>query len=307
MNVLVAMPDDETRADFFPPRLQERIESLGTVTWNNSTENYTESELEEQIQGIDVLVTGWASPQVTEEVLSTTDTLQLIAHTGGSIADYVSASVYEAGIPVVSANDVMADHTAEQTISALLAKQRAIPELVASMSRGEWNPGGPDIQTLHNTTIGLIGLGAIGRRMLDHLTPFDPTVKVFDPYIDESAIADVPFATLTDMDEALDSEIVSIHAARTPETIGMIGVEQLARIPDGGVLVNTARAEIVVEDALLSELQSGRLSAILDVYHEEPLPTESPLRDLNNVQLTPHVGSSQIRPPLTKAVINYTD
>ncbi|WP_232833871.1 hydroxyacid dehydrogenase [Saliphagus sp. LR7] len=298
------MPDDETRDDFFPPRLRERIESIGTVTWNESVENYTETELEERIRNIDVLVTGWGSPQVTEEVLSTADELGLIVHTGGSVANYVSASVYKANIPVVSANDVMADHTAEHTIAALLAKQRAIPELATSMKRGTWEYRGPDIRTLHGATVGLIGLGSIGQRMLDHLAPFDPTVKIYDPYVNEVAIDDIPFATLTDMGDALSSDIVSIHAARTPETVGMISTEQLAQIPDNGVLVNTARAEIVDEDALLSELRSARLSAVLDVYHEEPLPPESPLRDLENVLLTPHVGGSQIRPPLTEAVLD---
>ena len=303
MNVHVTMADTETRANFFPEFLRNRLESLGSVTWNTSTENYSESELRDRIAGVDVLVTGWGSPQVTESVLSEADELELVVHTGGSVATIASEALYEAEIPVVSANDVMADHTAEHTLAGLLSMRRAIPALNASMHRGEWSQNGDIVRTLHDATIGLVGLGTIGRKLLDHLAPFDPTVAVYDPYVDETALADVPFAELTDLDTALDSEVVSIHAARTPETVGMLGADRLARIPDGGILVNTARAEIVDEDALFAELRSGRLSAVLDVYHEEPLPADHELRDLDNVLLTPHVGGSQIRPPLTKAVI----
>jgi phosphoglycerate dehydrogenase-like enzyme len=298
------MPDSSLRTDFLPPAVRDRLTSLGTVTWNGSTENYTTAQLREQIDGVDVLVTGWGSPELTEDVLSEADELQLLAHTGGSVADIASRAVYDAGIPVVSANDVMADYTAEHTIAALLAQRRAIPGLDASMHLGEWDRTEHEIHTLHDATIGLVGLGTIGRKLLAHLAPFEPTVRIYDPYVDEPALEEYPFASFADLDTALDAEVVAIHAARTPETRGMLDAERLSVIPDGSLLVNTARAEIVDEGPLLAELRSGRLSAVLDVYHEEPLPEEHDLRDLDNVLLTPHVGGSQIRPPLGAAVVD---
>ena len=304
MHVHVAMPDSSLRTDFLPPAVRDRLTSLGTVTWNGSTENYTTAQLREQIDGVDVLVTGWGSPELTEDVLSEADELQLLAHTGGSVADIASRAVYDAGIPVVSANDVMADYTAEHTIAALLAQRRAIPGLDASMHLGEWDRTEHEIHTLHDATIGLVGLGTIGRKLLAHLAPFEPTVRIYDPYVDEPALEEYPFASFADLDTALDAEVVAIHAARTPETRGMLDAERLSVIPDGSLLVNTARAEIVEEGPLLAELRSGRLSAVLDVYHEEPLPEEHDLRDLDNVLLTPHVGGSQIRPPLGAAVVD---
>jgi len=84
----------------------------------------------------------------------------------------------------------------------------------------------------------------------------------------------------------------------------MVDAERLSRLPDGALLVNTARAEIVEEEALLTELRSGRIAAALDVYHEEPLPADHELRGLENVLATPHVGGSAIRPPLTDAVLD---
>lgn len=304
MNVLVTVPEGDHRADFFPERVRDRLESVGTVAWNETGNQFTESELRDRIGGVDVLVTGWGSPRVTADVLSAADDLGLVAHTGGSVATIVSEAVYDAGVPVVSANDVMADHTAEHAFGSVLAKLRAIPELDADVKRGTEDAEATDIRTLHGKSVGLVGLGTIGRKLLDHLAPFGVTVDVYDPYVDESDLADVPFATLASLDEALDSDVVSVHAARTEETIGMLDAERLARIPDGALFVNTARADIVVEDALLAELRSGRIEGVFDVYHEEPLPDDHELRSLDNVLATPHVGGSQIRPPLTEAVVD---
>ncbi|WP_459194238.1 hydroxyacid dehydrogenase [Halosimplex sp. J119] len=303
MNVLVTLPDGELRESFFPPSLRERIGSLGTVDWNPESDDFTEAELRERIGGVDVLVTGWGSPCVTADVLSAADDLDLVAHTGGSVASLVSEAVYDAGVPVVSANDVMADHTAEHALTLLLAQLRAVPQLDRAMADGAWDPD-VDIRTLHEAEVGLVGLGTIGRKLLDHFAAFEPSVAVYDPYVDSEDLEQWPFASLGDLDDALDSEVVSLHAARTEETIGMIDADRLAQIPDGALLLNTARAELIEETPLLETLRSGRISAAFDVYHEEPLPADHELRSLDSVLVTPHVGGSEIRPPLTAAVLD---
>ncbi|MCU4975616.1 hydroxyacid dehydrogenase [Halobacteria archaeon AArc-m2/3/4] len=304
MNVLVAMPNGALREDFFPPQTKSRLESIADVTWNESGEEWSQRELRDRIQGIDVCVTGWGCPQLTADVVDRADDLELLAHTGGSVATIASEAVYDAGIDVVSANDVMAEYVAEYVLGAILTHVRCLGELNAAMHRGRTDSDSYFIESLHDSTIGLVGLGTIGRFFLEHLRSFDVTVDVYDPYIDDDALGEFPFVTRTDLETALSSEIVSLHAARTPETIGMLDAEELAQIPDDALFVNTARAELVVEDALLDELRSGRFSAILDVFHEEPLPDDHELRDLENVFLTPHVGGSQIRPPLTESVID---
>lgn len=303
MDVLVTLPEGWLRDTFVTDELRDRLESLGTVTWIDGDEQLSESELRDRIGGVDVLVTGWGSPQVTAEVVDAADDLDLIAHTGGSVGPHASEAVYDAGIRVVSANDVMADHTAEHVLGCIIARLHRIPALHADMRDGEWGAEAYDLQTIHRKRVGLVGLGTIGRNLLDHLSGFDVSVRVYDPYVDESDLADWPFAEKADLDAALDADIVSVHAARTEETIGMLDAERLAQIPDGALFVNTARAEIVEEDALLDELRSGRIDGVFDVFHEEPLPADHELRSLDNVLLTPHVGGSEIRPPLTEAVI----
>ncbi|QLH78893.1 hydroxyacid dehydrogenase [Halosimplex rubrum] len=302
MDALVTLPPGDLRESFFPPDLRARLESLGTVEW--ADRSISESDLVDRIDGVDALVTGWESPRVTAEVVEAAADLGLVAHTGGSVAPVVAEAVYDAGVAVVSANDVMADHTAEHALALLLGHLRSVPSLDRSMAEGAWDPGGPDIRTLHDAEVGLVGLGTIGRKLLDHLASFEPDVTVYDPYVEPAALSAWPFASLGDLDAALDSAVVSIHAARTDETVGMVDADGLARVPDGGLLLNTARAEIVEEAAFLSELRAGRIAAALDVYHEEPLPTDHELRDLENVVATPHVGGSQIRPPLTAAVLD---
>ena len=304
MDILVTVPEGELRETFFPERLRERLASLGTVTWIDSAENLTESELCDHIPGVDVLVTGWGSPKVTADVLDAADDLALVAHTGGSVASLVSEAVYDAEIRVVSANDVMAEFTAEHTFALILSELRAVPTLDRNMGFGEWAGDDADIRTLYGADVGLVGLGTVGRELLEYLAPFDVSVSVYDPYLDPDDLAEFPYAELTDLETALSSSVVSIHAARTEETVGMLDADRLAQVPDGALFVNTARAELVVEDALLAELEDGRFRCALDVYHEEPLPPEADLRQFDDVLLTPHVGGSQIRPPLTEAVLD---
>jgi len=304
MDILVTVPEGELRETFFPERLRDRLESLGDVAWTDATDDLTETELCERIGGVDVLVTGWGSPSVTAAVLDAADDLDLVAHTGGSVGSLVSEAVYDAGIPVVSANDVMAEFTAEHAFALILSDLRAVPDLDRGMGFGEWAGDDTDIRTLYGAEVGLVGLGTVGRTLLDYLAPFDVEVSVYDPYVDRNDLAEFPHAELTDLETALDSAVVSVHAARTEETVGMLDAERLAQVPDGALFVNTARAEIVVEEALIEEVKSGRFRCALDVYHEEPLPPEAELRQLDGALLTPHVGGAQIRPPLTEAILD---
>ena len=127
MNILVTLPEGELRDDFFPAPTRDRLESLGSVTWNRSADHWTETELRDRIGGVDVLVTGWGSPRVTADVLSTADDLDLVAHTAGSVAGLVSETVYDAGVPVVSANDVMVDHTVEHALGSIIRNSARSP------------------------------------------------------------------------------------------------------------------------------------------------------------------------------------
>jgi len=300
-DILVTLSTDQ-QDTFFTPDLRDRLAECGNVSYNPDG-GFDRDELAERLSGVEVVVTAWGTPQFDGEVLEAAADLELLAHTGGSVASYASEALYDRGVTVCSANRVMARFVAEHTLGHALAGERYIAHSTVSMREGGYERDVPG-RTLFDADVGLVGLGTVGRHLLPLLDPFDANVSIYDPYVSPADVAEPDAATKATLEEALDSEVVSIHAARTPETIGMIGAEELATMPDGAFLINTARAELVQEGPLMEELESGRIRAALDVFHEEPLPADSPLRAMENVQLTPHLGGGRLRTPFTDAMID---
>jgi phosphoglycerate dehydrogenase-like enzyme len=141
--------------------------------------------------------------------------------------------------------------------------------------------------------IGLIGGSHVGRAVVERLRPFRLEVVLADPYLDDPAATELG-VRLVDLDELLaTSDVVSIHAPALPETRHLLGAAELARMPDGATLINTARGSLVDHDALAAELRAGRLHAVLDVTEPEPLPGDHELLRLPNAFVTPHLAGSQ--------------
>ncbi|MFC7101469.1 NAD(P)-dependent oxidoreductase [Nonomuraea rubra] len=134
----------------------------------------------------------------------------------------------------------------------------------------------------------MIGASKIGRRVIELLRPFELDVLVADPYLTDDL--GVPHVGLDELFERCD--VVSVHAPELPETHHLVSSARLARMRDGATLINTARGSLVDQDALVAELASGRLYAVIDVTEPDPLPADSPLYDLPNVLLTPHIAGS---------------
>jgi phosphoglycerate dehydrogenase-like enzyme len=143
---------------------------------------------------------------------------------------------------------------------------------------------------LTGKTVGLIGCGIIGRRLLELLEPFHCTTFVYDPYVPRE-LADIYRVTFTSLDRVLSaSDVVICLAPITPATRGMLGAREFDLMRDQAVFVNVSRGAIVDTDALIAKLRQGRLIAALDVFEPEPIPVDSPVRDLPNVFLTPHIA-----------------
>ena len=287
MELLVTLPND-LRATMFTPGLEDRLQKLGNVHWNRSNEQWSSEQLSQRINGIDVCVTGWGSPKLTTEVLDSAPDLKLVAHIGGSVAEIASDELYNREILISSGIDEMAPFVAEGILGMILASLRELPTLDAALKQGDWpQPDEPD-PTLFGASIGFVGLGAVGEALLDLLRPFNVSVAVYDPYIEDERLSAFEYAEQAPLNETLDTQVVSIHAARTAETIGLLDADRLAHIPDGSLLVNAARGAIVDEAALVEELQSKRLFVALDVFESEPLPDDSNLRECRNTLLIPH-------------------
>lgn len=305
MDVLVTIPRDNLQELFFPPERRDRLESLGSVEWNPTTDQFTPDELRDRLEGVEVCVTGWGTPKLDEAVLRKADDLQLVTHVGGSVASIGSPALYDQGVTVCSANAVLAKYVAEGILGYALAGLREIPALDAAIKAGGWRDGAADLRTLHDATVGFVGLGDVGRNLLELLEPFDVDVLLYDPYVSDAEVDGYENVERADLEEVLRSaDVTSIHAPKTEETIHMIDADRLGQLADGALLINAARGEIVDQDALVEELRTGRISAVLDVYREEPIPDDSPLRSLDNAILMPHVAGHPSRYHMPDTVID---
>nr|WP_201470719.1 hydroxyacid dehydrogenase [Microbacterium hydrocarbonoxydans] len=242
----------------------------------------------------EILITGWGAPQLDARMLDALPRLRAVFHAAGTVKRIVSPELWERGIRVSSSAEANGVPVAEYTLAMILlsAKNalesarsyRATHDMSLALPRGEVGAYG--------ITVGIVGASRIGRRTLDLLRPFDITPLLYDPSL-SAADAAAMGATLVSLHELLRlSDIVSLHAPSLPATHRMISEPELALMRDGCVLINTARGSLVDTDALVVELSSGRLRAVLDVTDPEPLPADHPLFSAPGVTLTPHIAGS---------------
>lgn len=269
------------------------LNEVGPVHFQ-SRENLTPHEFATEALPHDIIVTSWGTPRFTDDVLSANSRLRFIAHAAGSIKWLLPDKVFDSDIIVSNASAAMVQSVAETTlmmIFMMLRKPHSLDRKVRSCSDWDTLRATEKGRELRNTRVGVVGAGQIGRAVIHMLRALDVEVSVYDPYLN-SAVADELGAKLVSLNELLEQcSVVTLHAPSTPETHHMIGSEQLKLMPNGAMLINTARSWLIDGNALLSELQTGRISAALDVFDSEPLPRMDPLLQLDNVILTPHIGS----------------
>jgi D-3-phosphoglycerate dehydrogenase len=203
------------------------------------------------------------------------------------------AAARAAGLRVGYVPDYCTDEVADHTAAAALAMLRKLPQLDASVRAGEWAAVrvARPLKPFGETTFGFFGLGQIGRAVLGRLKGFGFRFAASDPGLSPSD-AVVMGVALMDPDALLrEADILSLHAPATPETRGFFDGARLATMRSHAVLVNSARGPLVVEADLAAALRAGTIGgAALDVFAEEPLPKDSPLRDAPNCLITPHAA-----------------
>lgn len=291
--ILFTTERSAVRDIYFPLPVIESLEQLGDVIYNDGPDPFTSAQLADLIPGVDVCLTHWSTPRFDAEVLARADRLALIAHAGGSVADLVSPEVFERGIVVTSVSGLMARHVAEGVLTYILADLHRVVERAQLLRDGGWlDPPARQTASLSSQTVGLVGLGLVGRRLIRLLHPFGVRVIVFDPYVDEAEIVEMG-AEPASLDDLLGiADVISLHASLTADTRGLLSRDKLALVRSGALIVNTARGALIDETALVDELRSGRIRAVLDVFEREPLPADDALRALENATLMPHSAGS---------------
>lgn len=262
----------------FPPDVLSRLRETVEIDPALIAEDFTDPRVREVLAEVEVLVTGWGCPRIDETVLEAAPKLRAVLHSAGSVKGFVAPAVWERGIAVSTAAAANALPVAEYTLAMILLAGKDILGRRDRLRAERVSPGWGFVPGIgnHGRRVGVIGASRIGRRVIELLSPFDLRVSLTDPYVDEAGAAalGVPLLPLDDL--LRTSDIVTVHAPDTPETHRLLDRRALSLMPDGAVLINTARGALVDHDALIDELRAGRLSAILDVTDPEPLPADSP-------------------------------
>lgn len=242
----------------------------------------------------EVLITSWGCPPLDEEVLRHAPRLRAVLHAAGSVRGHVGQPVFDRGILVTTAADANAEPVARYTLAAILWALKKVPFLAADarLHRDDWSYRQRRGEPGTSPVVVLVGFSRVGRRVarLLQLTG-TATVLVADPYADPAAVAAAGAELVTLADALPRADVLSLHAPDLPSTRHMIGAAELAALPAGATLINTARGALVDHAALEEACRAG-LHAILDVTDPEPLPRTSVLYELPNVMLTPHVAGS---------------
>jgi phosphoglycerate dehydrogenase-like enzyme len=282
---------EELVATFFPDEQYDRLSKLGKLQRVDVVASYAET-----LRSAEVVITGWGAPCLDEQALAAAPNLMLLAHTGASVKPFVSAASWERGVRVTQAGAAMAESVAERALAMTLALLHRIPHADHVLrTGGTWDDARlGQRHEIAGACIGIVGASRTGRAYARMVAALGAAVQIYDPYLTQVE-ADELEVQRVDLHLLLSSSlVVALHAPVTDETKGMLGGAELSLIPDGAVLINTARADLLDSAALLRELASGRLDAGFDVYDAEPLGVEHPLRSLPNVVLTPHTAGNTV-------------
>jgi phosphoglycerate dehydrogenase-like enzyme len=263
----------------------------------------TESELRAALPRTDAMVAG--GERLSAELLDLAPKLRAIARTGVGYDAIDVAAATARGIPVIITPGTNQESVAEQTFALLLALTRSIVVNDILIKSGGWSRA--LVQPIRGKTIGLVGLGRIGRAVATRASAFGMKVIGFDPIVDHESEARLGITRLG-FDELLASaDVVSLHLPLIPATRGIIDRRTLALMRPGSILINTSRGGLVVEADLYESLRAGHLSgAGLDVLNSEPPEPGNPLLTLPNVILSPHLGGIDSKGMADMAVMAAT-
>ena len=290
-----ALAADKTKY-VFDQRALARLADTCDIVSSEALGEFSSADAKAVLAEIDILVTGWGCPMVTPEVVKAAPNLKLIAHAAGTVKYTLSPAVYAAGISVTHAADANAVPVAEFTLASIIFANKRVFEMrdlyrQDNSRRSSYALTNEPIGN-YQRVVGLIGASRIGRKVARFLEALDYTVLLSDPFVrpDDPITQSVELVELDTL--MARSDVVSVHAPSLPTTREMIGAHQLKLMQNGATLINTARGAVIDEAALIAELQTGRIQAIIDVTDPEIPPESSPLYTLPNVFLTPHIAGA---------------
>ena len=279
--------------DLFREADLDRLRALGSLL-NTEPIGAWDDEAEAVLAEAEVILGHWGCPPLDAAMLDRAPRLGLFAYAAGTVKMTLTDAVWDRDIRVTSGANANAEPVAEFTLAAILFANKGVL----------WRRGPADYSGLsamgdrqwgnYGRTVGIVGASLIGRRVIELLRAFPHlSVTLYDPYVTPEEATSLGVEKLELEELCARADVLSIHVPALPETMHMIGADQLSVLPDGATVINTARGPLIDHEALILHLASGRLYAILDVTDPEPLPEDSPLLEMPNVWLSPHLAGSQ--------------
>lgn len=285
--------DQRLYRESFRPLDWERLAAVVDIVDRKPLMSFIDARAAAVLPEVEVLITGWDAPLLDEAGLANLPRLKMISHLGATVKAHHGPAVWHRGVRVSSAVEATAYPVVEFTIAAIVFSGKQVLARARKYRETRTFPS-PDDEFdigLMGQTIGIVGASRVGMPVIERLRTFDVDVLVYDPFLSREHARGLGAEKIDDLDDlVMRSDIVSIHAPITDTTINMFDGRRLAKLRDGATLINTARGVLVDQAALIEELKSGRISAVIDVTHPEPLPPDSPLFSLPNVLLTPHMA-----------------
>ena len=271
------------------PRLKTELEAVvGEVIYASTGKPLSSADLARLLPGIDGYIAGLDT--IDKEALSTADKLQVIARYGVGYDNVDLAVARTKNIVVTNTPGANAASVAELALGLMLALARQIPTAAEAVRQGKY----PRLNgvSLEGKTIGIVGLGSIGKKLALRLAGFECRIISFDPYADQKFACEHNIS-LVSLDELLpEADFLSLHLPLISETKGFVNKEFLSKVKKGAFLVNTARGEIIDEEALLEALENGTIRGVaMDAFAQEPVDPKNPLLFMSQVIGTPHLGA----------------
>ena len=271
------------------PTLRIDLENaVGEVVYNPTRHPLAANELAPMIKGIDGMIAGL--DEIDAQVIEAADCLKVIARYGVGLDRVDLESAQKKGIVVTNTPGANATSVAELTVGLMIALARKIVEADRRTKAGEW----PRMNgtTLTGKTIGLLGLGAIGHRVARMLGGFDCRIIGYDPVVQSEQAATFGVEWMERDDVIRNADFLSLHLPASPDTENMLNHDVIAQMKEGAYLINTARSELVDEEALIEALRIGKITGVaLDTFRHEPPGAEHPAFQFPQVIATPHTGA----------------
>lgn len=248
------------------------------------------------VRDVDAIITQFAP--IKADVIAAMQKARVIVRYGIGVDNVDLEAAKARGIPVCNVPDYCIDEVADHTLAFILGVTRQVVSNTNHVRAGNWGLAFPldQMRTLRDLTVGIVGFGRIGREVVSRLAPFKCRRLVFDPVVPADVIrqagcepADLPTIIA-------QSDVLTLHCPSTAQTRRLVNASSIAQMKKGSILINLARGDLVETAALVAALQSGQLSAAaIDVCDPEPIPADSPLRQLPNVIVASHVASASVK------------